>query len=287
LNGQPNEGFLSTRLSLILALVLAVIAAVLAYLSLYGREQKLDKKWNPVKVLVAAKPIQKGEELRTDNVAFDEVPQRFLLGSAVPASEFENLHVIGQRVSVDFAPGDPILTNLLSSDQTGSGAFSDTVAKKARAISVRVSPESSIQNMVRPGDRVDVIVTFRDPNGTENITTTLLENVWVLATGNLTGRDSFVPQSQRTFATLTLQVLPEAAELLVLAQTLGTLYFTLRNPEDSDLQDNRAFMTNMKTLVSGERSKLLSKQQTKVFPTIDVQVIKGTKSEVQHFPGNR
>ncbi len=282
-NGQQNDGFLSTRLSLVLAAVLAVIAAVLAYLSLYGREQKLDRKWQPVRVLVAAKAIQKGDELSSENVAFDEVPQRFLLGSAVRADEFEDQHVLGQRVTVDFSPGDPILTNFLAAAAVGMGSFSETVAKKARAISVRVSPESSIQNMVRPGDRVDVLVTFRDPTGTESVTSTVLENVWVLATGNLTGRDSFVPQSQRTFSTITLQVLPEAAELLVLGQTLGTLYFTLRNPEDNDLQDTRSFATNLKTLIGGERSRILSKQQTKSFPTIEI--IRGRTTDFQRIPG--
>jgi Flp pilus assembly protein CpaB len=117
------------------------------------------------------------------------------------------------------------------------------------------------------------------------VTATLLEGVWVLATGDLTGRDSFVPQSQRTFTTVTLQVLPEGAELLVLAQTLGTIYLTLRNPEDGELQENRNVVTNMKTIMSGERSRIVSKQQTKIAPSQVVEILTGKGVKTQTFPG--
>jgi pilus assembly protein CpaB len=158
-------GPLSTRLSLGLALALAVIAGVLAYTSLYGREQRLDQQWQPVEVIVAAKPIAKGEELTRENLAKDTVPRRFAKGSLVRLNSPEAEVVIGQRATVDFAAGDPILSNFLASSTGSVGGFSDIVSKKTRAISVRVSPESSVQNLVRPGDRVDVLVTFRDPSG--------------------------------------------------------------------------------------------------------------------------
>ncbi|MCC6806834.1 MAG: Flp pilus assembly protein CpaB [Deltaproteobacteria bacterium] len=274
---------LSGRTSLYFAFGLALLAGLLAYSGLYSREQRLDKKWEPVIVAVAARPIKQGQVLQQEDIKFADVPRRFLLGSAVTINEFEEQHLVGQRVTIDFNTDDPILTNFIAAAQGGSGGFSDTIAPKARAVSIRVSPESSATNMVRPGDRVDVLATFRDPNGTDNLTTTLLENVWVLATGNLTGKDSFVPQSQRNFSTVTVQVLPEAAELLVLGQTLGTLYLTLRNPEDAELTDSRSIATTMKTIVSGERSKILSKQQTKSFGQT-IQIIKGNKTTDVQFP---
>lgn len=279
---------LSGRTSLYLAILLALLAGMLAYSALYGREQRLDQKWEPVIVAVAAKPIKQGQVIQQEDIRFDPVPRRFLLGSAVTINELEESHLFGQRAMVDFNSGDPILTNFIAAANPSAGGFSSTIAPKARAVAIRVSPESSATNMVRPGDRVDVLATFRDPNGTENLTTTLLENVWVLATGNLTGKDSFVPQSQRNFTTVTLQVLPEAAELLILAQSLGTLYLTLRNPEDSELTDTRSIATTMKTIVSGERSRILSKQQTKSFNQQSIEIIRGNKgSDVQHFPGDR
>lgn len=280
---QPGPNLLAGRMPLYLALALALMAGLLAYMGLHGRERQLDEEWQPVRVAVAARAIAKGATLTTDDLAIRDVPRRFLLGSAVLASEIESQHLVGQRVTIDFNAGDPILTNFIAASSGTAGGFSEIILPKARAVSVRVSPESSVQHMVRPGDHVDVLATFRDPSGTENITATLLENVVVLATGILTGRDSFVPQSQRTFNTVTLQVLPEASELLVFAQTLGTVYLTLRNPEDNEIQDTRNVGTSMKTIISGERSKLLSKQQTKQFQQLEI--IRNSKgTDVIRFP---
>jgi pilus assembly protein CpaB len=278
---------LSGRSSLYLALALAVLAGLLAYMGLYGREARLDKKWEPQVVAVAARPIKQGQILQLEDLKAAEVPRRFLPGSAVSISEVEDQHLLGQRATIDFNTDDLILTNFIQPASGAGGGFSDTIQKKARAVSIRVSPESSANNMVRPGDRVDVLATFRDPNGTENLTTTLLENVWVLGTGTLTGRDSFVPQSQRNFTTVTLQVLPEAAELLVLSQTLGTLYLTLRNPEDDEISDAGRIASTMKTIISGERAKILSKQQKQVFQSTKIEIIKGTKSTDVSFPDRK
>src|SRR5262245_36658962 len=89
------------RYALFVAGGLAVLAAALAYVGLVGRERRLDQAWQPVRVVVAARPLSKGTMLSRDDLAVDEVPRRFLLGSHVQASEFEDAHVVGQRVTVD------------------------------------------------------------------------------------------------------------------------------------------------------------------------------------------
>jgi pilus assembly protein CpaB len=99
-----------------------------------------------------------------------------------------------------------------------------------------------------------------------------MQNVVVLATGKITGTTNvnLVPDGQREYANVSLLVIPEEAEILVLAQELGALTLSLRNEDDIDVLEERGRAT-INTLLSGERTKVL---QAKRFNTI--QVIKGS-----------
>jgi len=92
-----------------------------------------------------------------------------------------------------------------------------------------------------------------------------------------------VAGSDHSYATVTLQVMPEAAEMLVLAQELGSLYLTLRNPEDTDLSEQHQTATSLRTIASGERTHMISQKQTKQFQNIEV-IRGGRTSETKRFP---
>ena len=67
-------------------------------------------------------------------------------------------------------------------------------------------------------------------------------------------------------------MLPAEAEILVLAQELGGLYMTLRNPEDLDVYQERA-RTTITTLITGERVKKLREER---YQTIQrIKIIRG------------
>lgn len=124
---------------------------------------------------------------------------------------------------------------------------------------------------MRPNDHVDVIGSFRDPQTQQLRTLTLLQNVVVLATGHITAATVHVPEEEKRFGTVTLLALPEEAEMLAVAQELGTLTLLLRNPDDLDAQEKRA-VVDEKTLFTGERAKEL---QQKRYRTI--QIIRGNR----------
>ena len=75
------------------------------------------------------------------------------------------------------------------------------------------------------------------------------------------------------FQTVRLLVLPEEAEILTLAQDMGSLTLLLRNPDDLDYQEKRS-VVDQKTLLTGERA---SELQQKRYRTI--QIIRGARSE--------
>jgi pilus assembly protein CpaB len=136
---------------------------------------------------------------------------------------------------------------------------------------------------VEPGDRVDVVGVFPEPRTREMVATTMLQNVIVLATGRISGQTNrrLLSESERAYNTVTLHVLPEAAEMLILAQELGQIYLTLRSPDDNEIYDLGDGRTTMTTLLTGERAKELSRTQSKIFK---VEIIRGRHTEMQAVP---
>jgi pilus assembly protein CpaB len=99
--------------------------------------------------------------------------------------------------------------------------------------------------------------------------------VIVLATGKITGTTNvnLVPEGQRNYSNVSLLVLPEEAEILVLAGEAGGLVMSLRNEDDVDVLEERGRAT-IKTLLSGERTRVLQERRNQV-----IQVIRGSGAE--------
>jgi Flp pilus assembly protein CpaB len=90
-------------------------------------------------------------------------------------------------------------------------------------------PESevSFEGMLRPGDRVDVLLS---PSDARTVAKTLLENVLVLTVGGKLGQDEV--DAEHAAGRVTLSVTPAQAELLAAHEEESTLRLALRNPQD-------------------------------------------------------
>lgn len=257
---------------LLIALVLGVLAGLFAYSGVKKSEKDAKKGWNTVRILCANQNIPEGTELTEDMVAFRSIPEKFITNSfiVIPDSEKEREKMaipFGQRVLVPLKAGDPILISHFESAR--EAAFSSMIEKKGRAIAINVDEAQSVGSWVRPNDHVDVIFTLRDPDSHDMKTITLLQNVIVLATGKITANTTFVSDEDKSYRTVTLLVLPEEAEMLVLAQKEGEMTLSLRNPEDLDVIDDKT-VTDTKTLLTGERATLLRSQRQD-----SIQIIRG------------
>jgi len=97
-----------------------------------------------------------------------------------------------------------------------------------RAFSVRVNDTISVSGSVQPGARVDVNLTTNPHLSNEQQTSTVLENVAVIATSYRLERNSAgKAQSVRSMVTLLLS--PDDAERLTLYSHEGNLQLVLRN----------------------------------------------------------
>ena len=215
-----------TRLLMIgvLALALGAVVSVAVY-------QKLQSRNGPgteagVDVVVAADDIQVGAKIGEQDVRIAKFPQADL-----PAGAYgKRSQVLGRGVVLPISKGEFILPTKLAAENAGAGLPS-LITNGMRAVSVRVNEVVSVAGFVTPDTRVDVLLTGTPVGSNEPQTTTVLQNVRVLAAGHNLERTS-TGEAQNT-AVITLLVSPDDAQRLTLASQEGRIQLALRNPLDT------------------------------------------------------
>jgi pilus assembly protein CpaB len=188
-----------------------------------------------VSVLVAATEIASGTRLGKASLAVREVPETYVHPAAL--RQGDETQVIGRPVAAKIAQGQQILWNDFELEKSpGARRLSAAVQKGQRAITIPVDISGSLGGMLRPGDHVDVLGTFARAQQ-DYATVTLLQNVLVLATGEVRGgaegEEAAAPGGPtRTFNNITVAVDPEEAELLVFAMQRGPINIALRAQQD-------------------------------------------------------
>ncbi|MEM6616540.1 MAG: Flp pilus assembly protein CpaB [Pseudomonadota bacterium] len=192
-------------------------------------------------ILVADGDISMGRQLSTADVRWQAWPSDLVDGRYLTrtGSGGNMDDVVGSIARQPFIAGEPINTvKLVQSDR---GFMSAILPKGMRAISTEISPETGAGGFILPNDRVDVILTKRDTAAEDAgaadpfLSETILTNVRVLAIDQtVEDQDGEKVVVGRT-ATLELQ--PEQAEVLALAEQLGELALALRSLEDSSPDD--------------------------------------------------
>jgi len=262
---------LKGKTPLVVALFLGLLAGVVAYSAIKKKEADVRKGWNLVPVVVAATDMAEGTVVTFDMISQRQVPEQFVTSSVVKPDSAN--YIVNQKVLVPLQAGDPLLWSQFETTKAAE-RLSTKVQKKGRAITIEAGKIGSVGGWVRPNDHVDVIGTFRDPQTNEQTAVTLLQNVIVLATGKITGTTNvnLIPEAQREYNNVSLLVIPEEAEILVLASELGDLRLSLRNEEDVDMIEERGRAT-IHTLLSGERTRVLQERRREI-----IQIIKGSSN---------
>jgi len=218
-----------TRFMMIGALALAAgfLASVFVYRNL---ALKNGGSGDPgAEVMVAANDLQVGARVEERDIKVIRIPSADL----PPGTPRAKKDVIGRGVIIPISKGEFLLPNRLAGENAGAGLPS-LIPPGMRAVSVRVNEVVSVAGFVTPGTRVDVLLTGA-PTGSEQQTTTVLQNVEVLASGHTLERTS-TGEAQNT-AVITLLVTPDDAQRLTLASTEGHIQLALRNPLDTKQDD--------------------------------------------------
>lgn len=211
------------------ALLLAGGGAALLWV--YKQRFEAEVSGGPkIPVLVATGDIGLGERIRPEHLGVRTIPVSYLDDRTVRASQSEK--VVGLRVRSRIKANEAVMWSDLASAGRDSRDLAGMVQPGMRAVSVPTSVASAFHGLLRPGDRVDLLLTTERPGSTERVTFSLLQNVLVLAVGDDLGASQQDTDRPEFNTTVSVGVSAEQAQMLAFALDRGPLTLSLRNPED-------------------------------------------------------
>ena len=193
-------------------------------------------------VLVASEDVPMGTVMAENTVNWQAWPKAAISEQMIVKSAGPNEldEVKGSMTRLAFLRGEPIRKDKLV--KGGQGGFMSAILPSGmRAVAIKIDGggDSNAGGFILPNDRVDVVEILRDDEATRArgsevlVTRTILANVKVLAIGQILQDDN--GKKVAIGSNATLELTPEQAELIVLAQHTGggNLHLLLRSLVDS------------------------------------------------------
>ena len=246
----------------VLALV-AVLAGTLAALGTHGyidralaeERDRLQPDVAMVGVVVARRDLQRGDPVSAETMAVRQIPSDLAPSSGISPERFESY--IGSTLALSVRSGEPLLTVAIAGSDAAH--FSQRLRTGFRAITIAVDEVNALSGMLQPGDRIDLMLTARAAdarNDGQDQTIVLMQDVLILATGrqvhpDLRGDAESSKSQERQFGAITIEVDPDRAQRLIVAQRSGRITAILRNPTDRGAIPKAAMDVN--ALLGGAR----------------------------------
>jgi pilus assembly protein CpaB len=189
----------------------------------------------PVKILVAAQPLQAGTLLKDTDLREQETPAADVPEGSIRATDDTRAEVRGAMLRHYLNPGTAVLQAdvLRPRDR---GFLAAVLAPGTRAESIGVDAKSGASGLISPGDLVDVILTQEfqrgdTPAGHRVVAETVLSLIRVIAVDQQIAQGAPTaapdPNGAHVARTVTLQVTPEQANRVAVAERLGRLLLTV------------------------------------------------------------
>jgi len=207
-----------------LLLSLALACGGLAASQVAGRMREVEASVGaPVKVLVTARDVGPGSELRRGDLAVREVPESFAPPDALASAD----EVVGLPVAGPLPRGAYLTAAALAAPGTpeeGPGGVPRGLRRGERAVEVAVAGAGALGETALPGSRVDVLVSTDAREGPGR-TLLALEDVELLALGGRGDAGAVVADGEGAAATAsgsaTLRVTVGQAVYLTAAQNFA------------------------------------------------------------------
>ena len=232
------------------AVAVSLLVAVLVQVSL-GKKEEPTVQEARVEILVAAKDLGIGAELKGTDVRWQQWPKSSVFPGAIIRADGKKAdEVLKGRLARSVAKDEPLVSSSILGE--GKGNFvAASLQPGMRAVAIEVSASSMVGGFIGPGDVVDVILTYKQSIKTEKdedpavktmvelnldkmATETILQGLKVLAVDQMAEKQ---PEEEKIKVgkTVTLAVSAEDAERLFLASQLGELTLALRGVGDDKL----------------------------------------------------
>jgi pilus assembly protein CpaB len=189
----------------------------------------------PVKILVAAQPLQAGTLLKDADLREREMPPNAVPDGSFAVTDDARAEIRGAMLRRYLDAGAPVIQAdvLRPRDR---GFLAAVLSPGTRAVSIGVNAKSGASGLISPGDLVDVILTQEfqrgdTPAGHRVVAETVLTLIRVIAVDQqiAQGAPAETPGGVAHVAsTVTLQVTPEQANRVAVAERLGQLLLTVR-----------------------------------------------------------
>ncbi|MCK0099747.1 Flp pilus assembly protein CpaB [Qipengyuania sp. S6317L1] len=196
------------------------------------------------KVLVANRALPVGTIITADAMGYQQWPEELVQDAYFIEGNSDMSQLLGTVVRFPITAGEPVTHGSLVSPGD-RGFLAAALGPGMRAVTVAVSSaQSAVAGFIFPGDRVDMVLTQQVQGEGRPLSTaeTVLRNLRVLATDQAT--ESVTDESGQTvvraYRTVTIEVTPQIAEKVAVAQTIGDLTLVLRSISDNQAELERA-----------------------------------------------
>jgi len=233
---------MSNVLRVVLIVIIAMVGAFF-FKVLYMNSTAPSPVAAPVvdKVRAAAADLPEGLLLRETDLTWKTVPHNSAPSGALVYTADGTTDFKGNVLRHAVTAGTIILAaDTLS--PSSPGFLAAALKPGMRAVSVGIDDVSGNAGLIQPGDFVDLLLTQQiDTKNTANVNNghsfaaeTVVSRVRVLAVGSEYQRPKSDSEANTRARTVTLEVMPETAQVIAVASRLGSLSLALRSFAVSD-----------------------------------------------------
>ena len=255
----------SSLATLVVAIFLGLIAVAVINKKIAGSKVAIPT----IEVLVAKQDLTRGVEITAEMLETRPVAAELVGAGSMKKPE----EALDRMLLAPVARGEVITENRLG--PKGENGLAVQIKNGMRAFTIETPKLSTgVGGMIQPGNHVDVILTMTEISSTKvsdfsggGSSSVLLQNIEVLAVDRRTdaptpeGSSTKSPREPKDTKSVTLLVPPDQSAQLTLGQTKGTLYLSLRHPNDANLAQTRP-ATLRQMQVSGPENLLDRLQNT-------------------------
>lgn len=264
----PTGGRTRAILFLVGSLLLALVAALIVFSIIKKSQDRIKeaaKAPQTTEVVVAVRDLYMGLPITPDDVAVRQLVPEMVPPEGMTFGALAD--VLGRTPRERILANELLREERLARPDAGIG-LNAIVTPGKRAMTIATNTETAVAGLLAPGNYVDIIVTIKPEDPTTKdavwVTETILQEIKVLAVGSaLSGAEDRPdaaeaagqgkkaakdPTRKALKPSITLEVTPEEAEKLALADSRGEITVVLRSDIDI-LQIDSHGVTTAKNLI--------------------------------------